>query len=143
VAPVSVLFPSDPWFKALVERINGSAEYEAAAAAWEGDITFHIEAEPDRGVPTDVFGYLDLWHGKCKGGGLVEPEAGAASRYILRAPYTRWKEVVRGDLDPVRGMAQGKLRVQGDLATIVRYVNAANVLVQLTGEIDTAFPDEA
>ena len=40
-------------------------------------------------------------------------------------------------------MMQGKLRVQGDLPTIVRYVNAANVLVKLTGEVDTVFPDEA
>jgi len=137
------LFPSDPWFQALIERINASAEYEETAATWEGDITFHVEAEPDKGVPDDVFGYLDLWHGKCRGGGVVDPERAAGARYILRAPYTRWKEIVQGDLDPVRGMVQGKLRVQGDLPTIVRYVNAANVLVQLTGEVDTLFPDEA
>ena len=136
-------FPSDPWFQALIERINGSAAYGEAAATWEGDITFHVEAEPDKGIPDDVFGYLDLWHGKCRGGGVVGPERAAGARYILRAPYTRWKEIVQGELDPVRGMVQGKLRVQGDLPTIVRYVNAANVLVQLTGEVDTVFPDEA
>ena len=38
---------------------------------------------------------------------------------------------------------QGKLRVRGDLPTIVRYVQAANELVRLTGLIDTEFPDEA
>jgi putative sterol carrier protein len=134
-------FPTDPWFQALVELINGSAEYERAAATWEGDVTFHVEAEPDKGVPEDVLGYLDLWHGKCLGGGIVDAEKAAAARYVLRAPYTRWKEIVTGELDPVRGMIQGKLRVQGDLPTIVRYVDAANVLVQLTGEIETVFPD--
>jgi hypothetical protein len=40
-------------------------------------------------------------------------------------------------------MMQGKLRVHGDLPTIVRYVQAANELVRLTGRIDTQFPDEA
>ena len=137
------LFPTDPWFQELIRRINGSKEYAEAAAAWEGDITFHVEAEPDRGVPDDVFGYLDLWHGACRGGGVVGPERAATSRYVIRAPYSRWKEVVLGDLDPVRGMMQGKLKVQGDLPTIVRYVNAANVLVQLTSEVETDFPDEA
>jgi hypothetical protein len=39
-------------------------------------------------------------------------------------------------------MVQGKLRVRGDLPTIIRYVNAANELVHLTGEVDTVFPDE-
>ena len=89
-----------------------------------------------------MLGYLDLWHGKCRGGGIVDTEKAASARYILRAPYRRWKEIVTGELDPVRAMIQGKLRVQGDLPTIVRYVDAANVLVQLTGEIDTYFPDE-
>jgi putative sterol carrier protein len=135
------LFATEPWFQELIERINGSDEYAKAAQDWEGDITFHIEAEPNKGVPTDVFGYLDLWHGACRGGGVVDQQRAGTSRYVIRAPYTRWKEVVQGDLDPVRGMMQGKLKVHGDLPTIVRYVDAANVLVQLTGEVDTSFPD--
>ena len=39
-------------------------------------------------------------------------------------------------------MMQGKLRVRGDLATIVRQVRAANELVNLIGEVPTEFPDE-
>ena len=39
-------------------------------------------------------------------------------------------------------MMQGKLRVQGDLPTIVRYVSAANELVQLTGPVETEFPTD-
>ena len=61
---------------------------------------------------------------------------------MISAPYSRWKDVVLGELDPVRAMMQGKLRVQGDLPTIVRYVRAANELVHLTGTVDTEFPDE-
>jgi putative sterol carrier protein len=137
-----VRFPTDPWFQELVERINGSPEYRDAASTWEGDIAFVIEAEPDRGVAEDVWGHLDLWHGECRGGGVVDPDRGAGSRYVIRAPYSRWKEVLRGDLDPVKGMMQGKLRVQGDLPTIVRYVRAANELVHLTGTVPTEFPDE-
>ena len=135
-------FPSDPWFKELVERINASAEYREAAATWEGDIAFVIEAEPDKQMPADVWGFLDLWHGECRGGGVIDAEAGAGARYVIRAPYSRWKEVLRGDLDPVKGMMQGKLRVQGDLPTIVRYVRAASELVRLTGTVETEFPDE-
>jgi putative sterol carrier protein len=137
-----VRFPTDPWFKELVERINASAEYREAAATWEGGIAFVIEAEPDKLMPDDVWGFLDLWHGECRGGGVVQPQLGAAARYVIRAPYSRWKEVLRGDLDPVKGMMQGKLRVQGDLPTIVRYVRAANELVNLTGTVETEFPDE-
>jgi putative sterol carrier protein len=61
---------------------------------------------------------------------------------VIRAPYSRWKDVVRGDLDPVKGMMQGKLKLRGDLAMIVRYVRAANELVNLTTQVPTEFLDE-
>jgi putative sterol carrier protein len=134
-------FPTDPWFQDFIERINGSAEYREAAATWEGDVAFLIEAEPDKGVPQDVWAWLDLWHGECRGGGLADADKAQTARFVIRAPYSRWREVLEGDLDPVRGMMQGKLRVQGDLPTIVRYVRAANELVHLTGTVETEFPD--
>jgi putative sterol carrier protein len=135
-------FLSQAWFDAFVEGINASAEYLEAAADWEGDIAFHVEAEPDKGVPADVWALLDLWHGTCRGGGPIDEARGRAARYVIAAPYSRWRDVVLGDLDPVRGMMQGKLRVRGDLATIVRHVRAANELVRLTGTVPTRFAGE-
>ncbi len=135
-------FPTDEWFQALVTLINASEEYRDAAAGWEGDIAFQILAEPDRGFPETVWGYLDLWHGTCRGGGVVSDAQAASAAYTLTAPYTRWKDVVLGELDPVKGMMQGKLRVRGDLPRIVREVRAASELVRLTGEVDTVFVDE-
>jgi putative sterol carrier protein len=138
-----VAFPTDAWFQALVDLIGGSAAYRDAAAGWEGDIAFLIEAEPDRGLSQEVWGVLDLWHGECRGGGVVTPERGRAAAYVIRAPYSRWKEVVTGELDPIKGMMQGKLKVQGDLPTIVREVRSASELVELTQRIPTEFPGEA
>jgi putative sterol carrier protein len=138
-----VRFPTDPWFQELIGRINASEAYREAAVEWEGDNAFVIEAEPDRGVPEDVWGLLDLWHGACRGGGVIDAERGVRARYTIRAPYTRWKEVVTGELDPIKGMMQGKLRVLGDLPTIIRHVRAANELVELTMQVPTEFPDGA
>lgn len=135
-------FATDAWFRELVDRINGSEAYREAAAEWEGDVAFVLEAEPDRGVPEDVWGLLDLWHGACRGGGIVDPGRGERARFLIRAPYSRWKEVVRGRLDPVLGMMQGKLKLRGDLPTIVRHVRAASELVRLAGDVETTFPDE-
>jgi putative sterol carrier protein len=135
-------FPTDEWFRAFVAEVNGSQEYKVAAADWEGDIAFLILAEPDKHLPEDVWGWLDLWHGECRAGGVVTPARGAEARYLITAPYSRWKDVLLGELDPIKGMMQGKLKVRGDLPTIIRYVQAANELVRLTGEVDTIFPDE-
>jgi len=139
------MFAGQEWFEAFGREIEGSEAYREAAAEWEGDIAFRVVAEPDRNGPEDLWGYLDLWHGRCRRAAAItaaEAESDAAA-YTLTAPFSRWKDVVQGELDPIKGMMQGKLRVRGDLPTIVRYVKAANELVRLTGLVDTDFQDEA
>jgi putative sterol carrier protein len=136
-------FPSHEWVAEYVQRINASESYRDAAETWEGDVAYVIEAEPDRGVPEDVWAWLDLWHGRCRDGRLVAPAEGEGARFVIRAPYSRWKEVIRGDLDPVKGMMQGKLKLRGDLPTIVKYVRAANELVTVAQSVPTEFADEA
>jgi putative sterol carrier protein len=135
-------FPSDDWFRAFVDVINGSKEYAEYADTWEGDVVIMIEAEPDKGVPEDVYGLLDLWHGRCRGGGVVDAGRAEAAEFVVRAPYSRWKSVIEGDLEPVKGLMQGKLRVRGDLTKILRYVRGTQELAHLTSRVETTFPDE-
>ena len=136
-------FPSEEWLAEYVLQINASKSYRDAAQTWEGDVAYVIEAEPDRGVAEDVWAWLDLWHGACRDGKLVSPEEGERARFVIRAPYSRWKEVIRRELDPVKGMMQGKLKLRGDLPTIVKYVKAANELVNVAQTVPTEFSDEA
>jgi putative sterol carrier protein len=135
-------FPSPEWLDEYVEKINASASYKEAAATWEGDVAYVIEAEPDKGIPDEVVAWLDLWHGDCREAKIVTTEEGEKARFVIRAPYSRWKEVILKELDPVKGMMQGKLKLKGDLPTIVRYVKAANELVNLAQTVDTQFLDE-
>lgn len=137
------LFPSEEWQKEYVELINTSQAYKEAAATWEGDVTFCFEAEPEKGVPEDVYSWNDLWHGECRNWKYGVPkEDGEAAKFVIRAPYSRWKEVIRKELDPIKGMMQGKLKLVGDLPTIVRYVKASNELVNIAAEVPTEFIDE-
>jgi putative sterol carrier protein len=137
------LFPSEDWLHDYVDQINGSADYKEAAATWEGDVCYVFEAEPDKGVPDEIWAWLDLWHGDCRGSKYgIGADEGEKAKFVIRAPYSRWKEVINKELDPVKGMMQGKLKLKGDLPTIVRYVKAANVLVNLAGSVPTQFVDE-
>lgn len=137
------LFPSETWTKEYIDAVNASSAYKEAAETWEGDVTFAFEAEPENGVPEDLYAWFDLWHGECKEWkyGVSKDEAEAA-RFVIRAPYSRWKEIIRKELDPIKGMMQGKLKLKGDLPTIVRYVKASNELVNIASGVPTEFIDE-
>jgi putative sterol carrier protein len=73
---------------------------------------------------------------------MVSADEGRAAPFVVAAPYSRWKDVLAGELDPIKGMMQGKLKLEGDLPTIIRYVRAANELVLLTQTVPTDYLDE-
>lgn len=137
-------FPGEEWWSAFIQAVRASEDYPKVAADWEGDVSFVVEAEPSKGVPETVCGWLDLWHGECRDGAwAVALEQAEMAPFVIRAPYSRWKEVIRGDLDPVKAMMQGKLKVSGDLPAIIRHVKAANELVAIASSLPTEFADEA
>jgi putative sterol carrier protein len=138
-----VAFGTEEWLEALRTRINASEAYREAAETWEGEVAFVFEAEPAAGWPETVCAVLDLWHGRCRDARLATEEDAEAAPFVIRAPLGRWRQVLERELDPIKGMMQGKLRLQGDLATIVRYVKAANELVHLAADVPTEFPEPA
>lgn len=139
---MAIVFPSDDFINAFKDEINKSPGYRAAAAKWEGAIVMVVTAEPDRNLHEDWAMYLDLYHGECRDAKRVPDAAGSHAPYTLTAPLSRWEQVVKKELDPVKGMVQGKLKLKGDLPTIVRYVKAAQELVECATRVDVVFPDQ-
>lgn len=102
----------------------------------------HVEAAPQYGLDIDLHILLDLWHGECRQARIVPPEIGEAGDFVITASADRWMEVGRKQLDTVKGMMQGKLRLKGDLPTIVRYVKASVRLTDISAAVGGKFPDD-
>jgi putative sterol carrier protein len=137
------LFPSESWWQDYTDRIKASEEVAEAGASWEGDISFVVQAEPDKGLPHDVWSWLDLWHGQCRGSryGLT-PEEGEQAKFIIRGTYSRWKEFVNKEFGPIQGMMTGKLKLKGDIFTVIRHVKAVTVLANIAASVPSEFVDE-
>ncbi len=94
-------------------------------------MVLHVEAAPQYGIDIDIYVLMDLWHGDCRSMGIVPPEAGEAGDFVITGSMDQWMKVGRKELDVVKGMMQGKLRLKGDLPTIVRAVKASIRLVDI------------
>lgn len=137
------VWPSEEWTLAFRDLINASAEYREAAHDWEGVVCYHFQAEPDKGLAEDVYGWFDLWHGECREAKQATPEEASTAEFLVSAPYSTWKLVVKKELDPIKAIMQGKLKLKGDLAKAVRYTKATMILNDLATRIpDTEFLDE-
>ena len=135
-------FFSKEWAEQFKQEVQNSPTYKPTAVTWEGEITLIMLAEPEAKIEEDIYLFMDLWHGECRDMKIVSKGEGEKAPFIITATYERWKQVVLGELEPIKGMMQGKLKLKGNLPYIVRYVKAAQELVKCTQNIPTLFPDE-
>jgi putative sterol carrier protein len=119
---VSVIFPSETWLEALMEKLNSDQQYAEIAKNWEGDLIFEFDSTTDGTAIKDAM-YLDLWHGKCRGVRYIRPkEQRPDPKFILTASRDRYVAVLSGKLDPVQALATRRLKVKGNLAYLLRNI---------------------
>ncbi|MGB2895373.1 MAG: SCP2 sterol-binding domain-containing protein [Anaerolineales bacterium] len=118
-------FPSEEWLRVLVEVLNSDERYAEVAKKWEGDMTVVIE--PDDGderqdLPVAV--YLDLWHGTCRSARIIDlgTEELPDSAFTLRARIGNIEQLFSGKLDPIQAMMTRRLKVEGNMAYMLRNV---------------------
>lgn len=116
-------FPSEAWLEAFIEALNQDERYAEVARNWEGDFAFTIEPDDPQGGEAIYF-YMDLWHGKCRSAQVAEriEDMPRKPKFIMSASESIFRRVLSGDLDPMQGMLTRKLRVQGNMAYLLRNV---------------------
>ena len=136
------VFPSEEWWSEYVEKINLSEAYKKSAEAWEGDISFVFEAEPDKNVPEDVWAWLDLWHGECRDAYVVaDPSSHKAPEFEVKGKIPSWKKVIDKKVDPIQALITRQLLLKGNMAKVLKSVKAAQELVNCATTVPTEFPE--
>jgi putative sterol carrier protein len=134
---------SPEWAQAFQAEINKSPVYQQAGKGWKWTVGLVVEAEPDRSFPEARGIVLDLFEGQARDVKVGSAADAQTCDFVISGSYTRWKEVATKKLDATRGMLQGKLKLKGDLPTVVRYTRASQELTECTTRVPVTWPDEA
>lgn len=130
---MSALFPSAEWLAAFQAKLNSDEQYARVASKWEGDMYFILE--PDDVLKERVVMYLDLWHGQCRRVEIVEDLARYSPAFTLKAAYSNFARVLKGELDPMQAMLTRKLDVKGNMAVMMRNVPVVLDFVRCAREV--------
>jgi putative sterol carrier protein len=137
-----LVFPSAAWASAYRDAINANPLYKKSAAAWDqGAIALVCKADAALGIDLPQAIVLDLYKGECRGVEYGhEPASLAGTPFVIEASYAQWKSVISREVDPIKAMLQGQLRLtKGHLPTIIRDVEGSKQLVLSASAIDTQF----
>jgi len=134
---MGIKFPSEDWIKELSNRLNASESYAQAAATWEGDQIFVIL--PDDTYPGTAYFYINLRHGKASDARQLQSLDEQKALFTSSAPFSTWRKVLEGRLDPIQAMFSNKIKLVGSMAAVQRTPKATYELVKVAASIDTDF----
>ena len=131
-------FPSKEWIEKFMEVVNNSPSYKEAAKTWEGDFLFVVE--PDEKLDKKHIFYLDLWHGDCRSVDLFDEDQELPETEVEYAgSYSNWLKVINGEIDPIKGILTGKMKLKGNKGKVMRAAKAAMELVNSAQKVETKF----
>lgn len=132
-------FATPAWAAALQNAINASGAYREAARAWEGDFWFVVEPAHGEIAHARVLIYVDLWHGECRQCEVATDEGQRAPEFRISGERKNWRRIVEREIDPIRALMTGRLKLKGNMAKVMRNVKAAQELVLCAAAVPTEF----
>jgi putative sterol carrier protein len=133
---------TDEWCVAFEEKLKESKDFPVYNKGWEGDVSCIIQPEPEKGVNEEKYLHLDFNDGTVNGIRMIDKEKAESAKFVITGSYVRWKQVVKTELDPIKAMMQGKLKLKGNLPYIVKYLKGTQELLRCLTLVDSRFPDD-
>lgn len=138
------IFPSKEWAEQAVQLVNEDPEAALAGKGWEGDFGAVVLPEPGKLnkaftahlVPKD--GRIEKLKVLPDPDDLEEIEPA----YVARAPYSVWKGLLTGQLDPVEAVLKRRIDVKGDLQPLMERLRYKGIADRVMAKMKTTFPDE-
>jgi len=128
---------TEEWVKAFGNAINENPNYKPSALTWEGDMLLVIE--PSGNLDHEVRVFLGLYHGECTEARLVKEGEEVETEYIMAGPYVNFVKVMKKEIDPIRAIMAGQLRLEGNMANLMRHTKAAQEIIESLGMFKTDY----
>lgn len=136
------VFPSDEWMAEFCERLEAHEESNDVAHALDGLYRFVV----DPGGPLDeqhVYDIVIRPDGKGAEVYLADGDHDEKPRLTMTTDYRRWQQLVRGELDVGMAVMLRRLKVSGDLTSLMGNVSSARPLMDALHEVDTTWLEES
>jgi putative sterol carrier protein len=133
---------SDEWCQAWEDMVKASKDFAVHNKGWEGDIGCVILKDPAARVDQNQYLYLDFADGVVNGIHMTDRETAENAKFVISGDYIRWKQVALRELDAVKAMMQGKLKLKGNLPYVVKYLKGVQESIRCLTEVPSQFPDD-
>jgi ribonucleoside-diphosphate reductase beta chain len=124
----------DDWARAWMAEINADAAWSKAGRGWRGGIIFRMW--PSGRSPARSL-FIDLVDGECRAARRATDRDEASAPWIFGAAPETWQKMVEGEIDPIAGIMQGRLKLErGNIIALAPHARAAKALLASASRVD-------
>lgn len=138
------IFPSKEWCEEAIRLANADPEAVDAGEGWKGDIGIIMEAEPGK-LPKAFVVYCEPKDGKItRLKILADPDdlEEIEPSYLARAPYSVFKALLTGELDPMEAVLRRRISFKGDVQPLVERMRYKGIADRVLAKLETVYVDE-
>ncbi len=132
-----VLFGTEEWVQAFIKSVNNNSKFQRRARKWEGDFIFIVKA--DGALETDIYRWVDLYHGKAIDGRVLMSPDEVKAEGILKGSYDNWVKLIEGHLELIDSMMNNIFRYEGDIIKMMQNVRVGLELIFSARAVETEF----
>jgi putative sterol carrier protein len=134
-------FPSQEWVDELVKIATSIPELVEIGKSWTHGGIIAI-MEPDEKLNETWRAFFSIDRGVVKEAKIIEDEKQYNPAFTIRAKYSVWKGIVRGELDPIQAFLRGAIKVDGNIGILMQYMAFIRKFIDVLQKVPSYFPDE-
>jgi putative sterol carrier protein len=129
--PDEVAFGSNEWLEAYVTMYNSRPALQEALKDLTAKVAYEFTDRPDLAPK-----FVHIVAGVVQDYGEVGE---ADMEYTIRANYETWKLMTMGELDPMNALMAGKVKVQGNMAALLKHAEGFKQTFEVVEALPTTF----
>ena len=138
------LYPSQEWCDAWKEAINADQAIAKTGQKWGLDFNGNwlFILTPGGGLEETVYVYLEAAAGKCSDARFMDDPAYIEPGFCVTGSYDDFKSVVKGEKDFLALVVRGTLKLQGDMAKIMRFARFIRAVANSISSFESEYLGE-
>ncbi len=133
------LYGSTEWLNQFKEAINNSEEFRKASSKLN---TSNLIVTDMDGFPKPAYVWMDIFDGKMREWAYLVDGTEKKSDFILTGDYYAWKAICQGELDVLKAVVTGKVKLKGNKLKLLKQQKSSMALLSIMKSLKTEFPDD-
>ncbi len=133
-------YGSTEWLNLFQETLNASDKYRKAAANFTARMLITTSL---KGISKPIYVWMNQQNGEMKEWAYLASEKEKPSDYTFIADYFTWKAICQGNIDVLKAVATGKIKLKGNKFKLLKQTKTSLSLLEIMKKLPTEFPDDA